>query len=127
MRCGDPAVISSRPSPFAALASVIAAYYSVTAQYVSWVNQVPNQAFWAGGQDLIQHDPWTAPDLIALRDTHARLLQDYHCVEGSPGVIGDEAAPAPDNAAEAPPAVATLPLLPLNHLCFNAELFGKRR
>jgi len=48
-------------------------------------------------------------------DTHARLLQDYHCVEASPGVVGDAAAQAPDNAAEAP-NVVTLLLPPLNLL-----------
>lgn len=50
-----------------------------------------------------------------VRDTHARLLQDYHCVEASPGVVGDVAAQAPDNAAEAP-NVVTLLLPPLNLL-----------
>ena len=91
-------------------ASSIAAYYSTTAQYVSWVHQLPNSALWAGGQDLTQHDLWSAPNLTALRDTHVRLLQDYHCVEASPGVVGDAAAQAPD-AAEAP-NVVTLLLLP---------------
>ena len=37
-------------------ASSISAYYSATAQYVSWVHQLPNTAHWAGGQDLTQHD-----------------------------------------------------------------------
>ena len=53
---------------------------------------------------------------ITIRDAHVRLLQDYHCVEGSSGAIGVEAAPAPDNVAEASPDVVTLPLSPLNLL-----------
>ena len=36
-------------------ASSIAAYYSATAQYVSWVHQLPNSSLWHGGQDLTQH------------------------------------------------------------------------
>ena len=68
-------------------ASGIAAYYSATAQYVSWVHQLLNPAIWAGGQDLTQHDLWTASNLVDLRDTHARLIQDYHCFEGSPDVM----------------------------------------
>jgi hypothetical protein len=69
-------------------ASSIAAFYSVTAQYVSWVHKLPNPALWAGGQDLTQHAPWTAPNLHALRDTHARLLQEYYCVVASADVVG---------------------------------------
>jgi len=94
-------------------ASSISAYYSATAQYVSWVHQLPNTELWAGGQDLTQHDSWTAPNLLALKDTHARLLSEYQCVEVSPDVVGDAAAQAPD-AAEAP--VVTLLLPPLNLL-----------
>ena len=40
----------------------------------------------------------------------------YQCVEGSSGVIGDEAAHAPHSAAEAPHNVVTLPLPPLKLL-----------
>ena len=94
-------------------ASSISAYYSATAQYVSWVHQLPNTELWAGGQDLTQHDSWTAPNLLVLKDTHARLLSEYQCVEVSPDVVGDAAAQAPD-AAEAP--VVTLLLPPLNLL-----------
>ena len=94
-------------------ASSISAYYSATAQYVSWVHQLPNTELWAGGQDLTQHDSWTAPNLLALKHTHARLLSEYQCVEVSPDVVGDAAAQAPD-AAEAP--VVTLLLPPLNLL-----------
>ena len=76
------------------------------------MHQLPNTAHWAGGQDVTQHDSWTTPNLTALRDTHARLLQEYHGVEVSPDVVGDAAAQAPD-AAE---VVVTLLLPPLNLL-----------
>ena len=95
-------------------ATSISAYYSASVNYVSWVLQLPNTAFWAGGQDLTQPASWTAPNLNALRDTHARLLREYQCVEvAPPDVVGDAAAPVPD-AAAAP--VVTLFLPPLNLL-----------
>ena len=95
-------------------ATSISAYYSASVHYVSWVLQLPNTAFWAGGQDLTQPASWTAPNLNALRDTHARLLREYQCVEVAPSdVVGDAAAPDPD-AAAAP--VVTLLLPPLNLL-----------
>ncbi len=95
-------------------ATSISAYYSASVHYVSWVLQLPNTAFWAGGQDLTQPASWTAPNLNALRDTHARLLREYQCVEvAPPDVVGDAAAPVPD-AAAAP--VVTLFLPPLNLL-----------
>ena len=91
---------------------ILPAYYSATAKYVCWVNQLSNPALWAVGQNMTRHDSWTAPNLIALRDTHERLLLDYQ----PPGEIGDEAAPAPGNAAEAPLPWPLFPFRPLTAL-----------
>ena len=77
------------------------------------MHQLPNPALWHGGQDLTQHATWTAPNLTALRDTHTRLLQEYHCVEASAVVVGDATAQSPDKA-EAPVVILLLP--PLNLL-----------
>ena len=31
---------------------------------------------------MLEPSTWTAPDLCSLRDLHATLIRDYHCVEG---------------------------------------------
>ena len=37
---------------------------------------------WVHNQDMLEPSTWTVPDLCSLRDLHATLIRDYHCVEG---------------------------------------------
>ena len=49
---------------------------------MQWLGTLPNKEMWVRNQDMLEPSSWTAPDLCSLRDLHATLTRDYHCVEG---------------------------------------------
>ena len=80
-------------------------------EFVIWLSQLSLPATWANGQDLAHPQTWRYPNLIALNTTHARLLQDFQCVERNLQ-DADADAPLADNALP----TTTLSIPPLNLL-----------
>lgn len=98
-------------------ASGIAAFYSAAARFVAWLPTLPHATHWLRApHDLAAPSTWTAQNLIALRDTHARLVQEYKCVEGAPPAT--DAPLTSDSDSPAP----TTSLPPLNLLCRQHNL-----
>jgi hypothetical protein len=67
-------------------ASVLATFYSATSRFVTLLASLPHGGAWihdgqVSQQALADHDTWSNPQLQALVQTHARLIQDYKCVE----------------------------------------------
>ena len=94
-------------------ASGIAAFYSGTCSFIGWLAQRSHLGHWlCQGQCLDDHTTWVAAPLVDLKRTHARLIQDYQCVEGAPAA---DAANANVHDDEEHPA-AHLSLPPLNML-----------
>ena len=92
--------------------SGIAAFYSRTCSFIGWLAQRSHLRHWLRqGQCLDDHTTWVAAPLVDLTLTHARLLQDYQCVEGAPAAD----AAINDSDDEVRPA-AHLSLPPLNML-----------
>ena len=76
-------------------ASGIAAFYSASSTFLSWLAQRPHRQQWLRqGQLLHDHATWTASLLLELKHTHKSLIQDDKCVEAPPAAnAGDAAAP----------------------------------
>jgi hypothetical protein len=63
-------------------ASGLAAFYSATSRFVAFLANLPHGGAWQhDGQVLADHDTWSNPQLQALVQTYARLIQEYRCVE----------------------------------------------
>ena len=59
-------------------ASGLAAFYSATSRFVVFLTNLPHGGAWLhdDGQVLAHHDTWSNPQLQALVQTHARLIQE---------------------------------------------------
>ena len=101
-------------------ASSIAADYSAKAHDVSWRSQLPQLSFWARGQNLSR---WHAPNLLALTDTHMRLLQDFQCVEGNRQDASADASLDHHNEDAAAPATPSLSFRHEGRLLLRSHCF----
>ena len=82
-------------------ASGMAAFYSATANLVSWLGSLPHASQWVAGQTLDDPTTWTCSALSTLKQLHDNLLTLYNCSEWAPPPpAGPAAAPAPDAPAQ---------------------------
>jgi hypothetical protein len=94
-------------------ASGLAAFYSATSRFVAFLANLPHGGAWLhDGQVLADHDTWSNPQLQALVQTHARLIQEYRCVERK--LQGP--APAAPVVDQGPQVNSPLLIPPLNQL-----------
>ncbi len=74
-------------------ASGMAAFYSATANLVTWLQSLPHASEWVAGQNLADPDSWTCSAFHTLKQLHEKLLQHCDCKEWAPPPRAD--APAP--------------------------------
>jgi len=78
----------------------MAAFYSVTANKVSWLGSHPHAPQWVAGQNLADSTTWKCSSLTTLKQLHDQFLMHYNCTEWAPPPpAGPAAAPAPDAPA----------------------------
>ena len=89
----------------------LAAFYSATSKFVAFLANLPHGSAWLHDrQVLADHGTWSNPRLQALVQTHARLIQEYKCVERQPPGPA-QAAPVVD---QGPQVHSPLLIPPLN-------------
>ena len=82
-------------------ASGMAAYYTATANLVSWLGSLPHASEWVAGQTLDDSTTWSCSALTNLKQLHDKLPTHYNCTEWAPPPpAGPAAAPAPDAPAQ---------------------------
>jgi len=102
-------MLADRITPTAA--SGIAAFYSATSRFVAFLANLPHGGVWLhDGQVLADHGTWSNPQLQALVQTHARLIQEYKCVERQ----SQGPAPAAPVVDQGPQVNSPLLIPPLN-------------
>jgi hypothetical protein len=96
--------------------SGMAAFYSATAQMVSWLGSLPHVSQWAADQNLADPNTWKCSSLKTLKQLHEKLKTHYNCAEWAPPPAAD--APAPDAPAQGrdDDSARPLSLPPLNLL-----------
>ena len=70
-------------------ASAMAAFYSATAQMVSWLGSLPHASEWVADQNLADPNTWNSSALQILKQLHDRLLTHYNCTEWAPPLVAD--------------------------------------
>jgi hypothetical protein len=75
----------------------MAAFYSATANLVSWLQSLPHASEWVAGQNLADPNTWTSSALHALKHFHEQLMQHYNCKEWAQSPNAN--APGPDAPA----------------------------
>jgi hypothetical protein len=81
-------------------ASGMAAFYSATANMVSWLGSHPHAPQWVAGQNLADPTTWKCLSLTTLKQLHDHFLLHYNCTEWAPPPpAGPADAPAPDAPA----------------------------
>ena len=105
-------------------ASGLAAFYSATSRFVVFLTNLPHGVAWLhdDGQVLADHDTWSNPQLQALVQTHARLIQEYRCVE----LQLQGPAPAAPVVDQGPQVNPPLLIPPLNQLAQLRAAKGPR-
>jgi hypothetical protein len=93
----------------------MAAFYSATAQMVSWLGSLSHASEWVAGQNLADPNTWNSSALHNLKQLHDNLLTHYNCTEWAPPLADD--APASDDPAQGSDNDSARPLsLPLLNL-----------
>ena len=78
----------------------MAAFYSVTANMVSWLGSHPHAPQWVAGQNLADSTTWKCSSLTTLKQLHDQFLMHYNCTEWAPPPsAGPADAPEPDAPA----------------------------
>jgi len=87
--------------------------YSATSLFVAFLANLPHGSAWLhDGQVLADHGTWSNPQLQALVQTHARLIQEYRCVEWQ----SQGPSPAAPVVDQGPQVNSPLLIPPLNQL-----------
>ena len=96
-------------------AAGIGAFYSATTRFVRWVANRPSHWIRAN-QRLDDPTTWSAANLVDLNTTHQELIEQYHCVEATPGADDTATADTEDAQAAAPLSLPPLNLLAKHNL-----------
>jgi hypothetical protein len=94
----------------------MAAFYSATAQMVSWLGSLPHASQWVADQNLADPNTWKCSSLKPRKQLHEKLKTHCNCAEWAPPPAAD--APAPDAPAQGrdDDSARPLSLPPLNLL-----------